>query len=246
MKIKTAGYVVLALAIIFSGAMPIAYKIGSNFNPIELAFLVSVVSAVGSLALMLAKNTQGRLVEHFKSRRNLFPFAFVGASFAIQTLIFSYATHFISASLLAVVYRSWPLIFILITPFMLREKLTKYGLLAVVIGFSGMTLALLGGAAIGLPLVLLPFVGLVLVAAVLDAVTGVFQKGYKYEMTSTLFLYNLFLLITTSLFVVYFGTPITFNVGVNDLLVVLFLGVFQNILLTFLFTSAFRVNKYHP
>lgn len=116
-------------------------------------------------------------------------------------------------------------------------------MLAVVIGFSGMAIALLGGTAIGLPLVLLPFVGLVLVAAVLDAVTGVFQKGYRYEITSTLFLYNLFLLITVSLFMIYPGAPINLNIGVNDLLVILFLGIFQNILLTFLFTSAFRMNK---
>jgi hypothetical protein len=53
MKIKIAGYGVLALAIIFSGAMPIAYKIGSNFNPVELAFLVSIVGAAGSLVIMV-------------------------------------------------------------------------------------------------------------------------------------------------------------------------------------------------
>ncbi len=243
MKIKIAGYVILALAIILTSVMPVVYKIGSNFNPIELAWLVSVVGVAGSLVIMFAKKTQGNLKEYLKSRRSIFPFAFVGIAEAAQTLIFSYTTHFISASLLAVIYRSWPLLFILITPFAFKEKITKYDALAVLIGFSGMAVALLGGTVISLPIVLVPFAALVFLAAVMDAWVGVFEKGYKYEMTSTLFLYNLFFFITTSLFMVYPSAPINLNLGLSDVSVILFLGIFQNILLTFFFTSAFRMNR---
>lgn len=243
MKIKTVGYTVLALAILVSSSIPLAYKLGSNINAISLTFWASLAATISSLVVMLAKGGHKHLFDHFGNRRSILAVVFVGTSFAVQTLIFGYTTHYISASLLAVIYRSWPLIFMLIVPFALKEKTSKYDMAAVIIGFSGMAIVLLGGTAASLPPSLLPFAGMVLFAAVLDAVTGIFQKGYKYEMTSTLFLYSIFFFLASSLFAIYSGTQISVNIGMDDIYVILFIGIVQSVALTFLFTTTLRMNK---
>ena len=244
MNVKSFGYTSLALAILVSSVMPLAYSLGNNINPVKLAFLAALVGAVGSLTLMLGAGKQKYLLEHTASiGRSLLPFAFIGVSFAAQTLIFAYTTHFISASLLAVVYRSWPLILVLIAPLMLRERITRNSLAAVAIGFAGMAAALLSRTSVSLPLSMLPFVGLVFVAAVLDAFTGVFQRNYKYELTTSLFLYNAFMLVALVPFAVLWGGSLFSGLGVGDILVVLTLGLIQGVILTLLFTSAFRTVK---
>ena len=240
MQIKKTSYIILALALLFSSLVPIAYKIGSNSNPLELAFYISALGLMGSTVIMIVKGTQRHLIEHIKNKRSILPFVVVGASFAIQTVIFSFTTHYISASLLAVLYRSWPLILILLTPLMLRERITKYGLLAVALGFLGITIVFWGGSPVSLPQVAIPFAALVLFAALLDAIIGIFQRRYKYELTSTLFLYNLFLFATVSIFVLYFGAPLMQSLNMQSIYAILFLGIAQNVLLTLLFTAAFR------
>lgn len=243
MKGRTKGYAVLAAAVIASGAMPLAYSIGNNTNPVQLAFLAALVGTLGSAALMVAKGTHTKLPDHVRKPRSLFQFAFVGATYAVLMLIFAYTTHFISAALLSVVYRSWPLILLLIAPVMLKERMSRYGLAAVAIGFAGMAVALLGGTAVSLPLSSLPYAALVLVGAGMDAVAGAFQRGYKYEITSSLFLYNLFTLAVLAAVVPLSGVNVLAGIGTGDIAVVLILGLVQNVVMTLMFTNVIRTVK---
>ena len=243
MKIKTTGYVLLLIAIVLASATPMAYIFGSTSNPIELAFLVSLVGTLGSFTLMVATGKQKHLTEHARNPRSLWSFVYVGATYAGLTLIFSYTTHYISASLLAVLYRSWPLMLILLAPLMLRERTTKYDLLAIAVGFAGLAAAFLGGASVGISASALPFALLVLFAAFIDAVASVVQRNYKYEIISTVFLYNLFSMLTVALFLPMAGSQFSFNLSAGDIFAVLFLGIVQNIMLTFMFTESIRMVK---
>ncbi len=242
MNVKSFGYTSLALAILVSSVMPLAYSLANNTNPVQLAFFAALIGTAGSLILMLAKGTQTNLPEQLKGK-SLFQFVFVGATYAALMLIFAYTTHFISAALLAVVYRSWPLMLVLAAPFLLHERITKYGAVAVAIGFAGMAAAFFSGTVFSVPLSMLPFAALVLFGAAMDAVASAFQRGYKYEITSSLFLYNLFTLAAIVLFLPFAGIHLFSSVSAMDVAVITFIGLVQNIFLTFMFTAAIRTIK---
>ncbi len=243
MKIKTTGYVLLVLALFVSALTPLAYKLGSNTNPVALAFYISLLGVVVSFAVMLAKNTQKNILIYIKNPRQLVSFAIVGITYAALILIFSYVTHYVSASLLAVLYRTWPLMLVAATPLLLRTRITKYDALAIAIGFSGLAIAFFGGASLGLSAAVIPFALLLLFAAFIDAIATAVQKRYHYELTSNIFMYNLFTLIGVIPFLLYTGGAGLFSMPFNDIYVILFLGVIQNVILTFLFTGAIRIVK---
>ncbi len=237
------GYFVLGLSLLVAGLLPLFYILGNGINAVTLALYISVVATAGSLAIMLAKGTHTELRKYAKNKRQVGALVFVGLVFALMTLIFSYTTHYISASLLAVVYRSWPLFLILIAPLVLRERITKWDAIAVMVGFAGMAMVLLGSEQFGVPPSAIPFVLLVLVAAVADAVASGVQKRYHYELTSSLFVYNLVALLAIIPFALYSGALALPSIGTSTLIAILGLGLMQNIVMTYLFTLALRSTK---
>ncbi len=243
MKIKTFGYSVLALSLLIAGLLPLFYIVGNGINPITLALYISLVGTIGSLILMLAKGTHVELAKYVKNRVQLGSLVFVGLVFALITLVFSYTTHYISASLLAVVYRSWPLFLILIAPLMLRERITKWDAIAVTVGFAGMAIVLLGSVQFSVPQSTIPYVLLVLLAAVADAFASAIQKRYHCELTSSLFVYNLVALIAIVPFALYFGAFTLPSLSSSALIAIFGLGIMQNIAMTYLFTLALRSTK---
>ena len=243
MKIKTFGYLVLVLSLLIAGLLPLFYIIGNSINPITLALYISLIGVIGSLVLMLTKGTYVELVRYAKNRVQLCSLIFVGLVFAFMTLVFSYTTHYISASLLAVVYRSWPLFLILIAPLVLRERITKWDAIAVSVGFVGMAIVLLGSTQFSLPQSAIPYVLLVLLAAVADAFASAIQKRYHCELTSSLFVYNLVAFLAIVPFALYSGAFVLQSLSASTLLAIFGLGIMQNIAMTYLFTLALRSTK---
>ncbi len=243
MRTKRTGYLMLALAVFLSAVMPIAYKSGDSVNPVSFSFYISMVGLLGSGAIMLAKGTYGEIVDYFTDREHMVIMLVVSVLFALQILIFSYTTHYISASLLAVIYRSWPLILVLIAPALLKEKVSKWGVAAVAVGLLGTAVTLVGGTTISISAIAVPFVGMVFLAAVFDALETGMQKRYHYELTSSLFIYNLVAFFIFLALALYYGTLGGGSLGLADLGSVVFLGLFQNVFLTFIFIMAFRSTK---
>lgn len=244
MKIKTSGYIALFVGVILSASIPIAYSYGSSVPAFELATFVALVGTVASFALMLLMKKQGNLKEIARNKMLLLSLVAFGIlAYTFVVLIFSYTTHYISAALLAVVYRTWPLMLIFLAPIVLREKIGKYDMLALVIGFAGLLATLIGNTSISIPIYLIPFVILVLFAAFSDSLGNLLQKRYTFDIYSSLFIYNLtsfILLFTFS----YFTNQLSLStMTLNGIYSVLFLGTVQNIALTFFFLYSLRVLK---
>lgn len=244
MKIKTIGYLALVVAIIISSSTTLAYKVGSNLPVFQFVFWIALVGTIASAVVMFATKNEGHLRGMLRSRTQLFSLVGVGVLiYAVITLVFAYATHYADASLVAVVYRTWPLMLVVLAPFMLREKITWWDLLGVAIGFSGVAAISVVGASVGLPLALLPVIGVVLIAALSDAVGDALQKRYNYEIYSSLFVYNLVSLVIFGALALYTGQLTVSGMNPNDIYVVLFLGVLQNVALTFFFITSLRTVK---
>ncbi|MCL5408119.1 MAG: EamA family transporter, partial [Candidatus Thermoplasmatota archaeon] len=189
---KTYGYSMLSLALLINSGLTVAFKFASNISYIQLLFFISMIGTTTSAFFMFAKGTQGEVKYYFTHPK---PFALMVMwsvlVYTLLELILGYTTHYVSASLSAVVYRTYPLMVIAMTSFILRERLSKWGVTGVVIGFSGLAsiIVLNGGPRISWTT--LPFIGLLLFGAFFDAICSSISKRYYYDMSSSVFMYNI-------------------------------------------------------
>ncbi|MCL4374208.1 MAG: EamA family transporter [Candidatus Marsarchaeota archaeon] len=242
MKIKSFGYALLALALVLSASMPIAFKLGSNISPLKLMFFASLVGTIVSLFVTIAKGTTRRSFEYFTKRTPFLVMATFGVlDYTILTLIFSYATHFVSASLVAVIYRTWALMLVLLAPFIIRERISKYDIAAVLIGFSSFAVVMLQGTPLSMPVAVLPFVGIVLVGAFLDAFTNAVTKRYSYELTSSIFAYNLIAFAIFLPLALIYGQASLAGMSASDIMAIAFIGIVVDVALTFAFVDSIRM-----
>lgn len=240
-RIKTLGYLTLIATLLIVGFIPLAYRLGDVSNTIEFCFIAFLTSSALSFVIMAAKHTHTHITGYMKKSQHIWVFVLIGVFFLVQTIALSYATHYISASLAAVIYRSWPLILILLSPFLLKERVTKWDLAAVLIGFGGMAVTLLAGTPLSIPGFAIPYAALVLFAALIDAFQSGMQKRYQYELSSATFLENFVgLLVITPLALFSAGTFSTpLSIGAISSAVVI--GVLQNVALSYFFPMAFRI-----
>lgn len=244
MNVKSYGYLLLFGALMFTAITPIAYVLGNGINPVALMLLVSVAGTAISFAIAYAKGTLRHVKAYFTTRNGVYAILSFGIlAYALLSLIFSYVTHYVSADLLAVVYRSWPLMLILMAPLLMRERMTKYDALGVAIGFSALAVTLVGGTAISIPAKFLPFVLLLLLGAFFDAFVSGVSKRYNYELTSSIFAYNVVSLIVFVPLALLTGSFNFAGFTLQTSIGVLILGAVQNVLLTFLFVASFRSVK---
>ncbi len=236
------GYLMLFLALLINSGITVAFKFASNISYIQLLFFISMIGTVTSAFIMFAEGTQAEVRYYFTYPK---PFAFMLMwailVYTLLELIFGYTTHYVSASLSAVVYRTFPLMLIAMAPFVLKERISNWSKIGVVIGFSGLVSILFLNGGLEGSLTELPFVALLLLGAFFDAICSISSKRYYYDIYSSVFMYNL-LSFAIFLPLAFLTGNITLSgISMGDWVAILFLGVFQNVLLTYAFVGSFRV-----
>ncbi|MCL4344731.1 MAG: DMT family transporter [Nitrososphaerota archaeon] len=244
MKRKTYGYLMLFVALLINSGITIAFKFASNISYIQLLFFISMTGTITSALLMFMEGTQGETKYYFTHPR---PFALMAVwailVYTLLELIFGYTTHYVSASLSAVIYRTYPLMLILMAPFILKERISRWDFVSVVIGFTGLIVVAAAGGGFLISSTAMPFILLLLVGAFFDSLGSAISKRYYYDIYSSVFMYNL-LSFAAFFILAYLTGNITFyGMSSNDWIAVLFLGVFQNVLLTYAFVGSFRVTN---
>ncbi len=243
-KIRLYGYILMIATLLLASSTPIAYKFASGISALELLFFVSLTGTVFSGVLVLVKGKQKNVVEYFTKPRQFAAMAIVGIlTFTFLSFTLSYAAHYVSAAMIGIVYRTWPLMLIAIAPFIIREKITRWDALAVLVGFSGLFATLIGNTSISIPLVAIPFVVLLLLGAFGDAIASAVQKRYNYEMYSSLFAYNVISFAIFLPLTFYFHAIQLSGLSTTTLYAIAFLGVVQNVMLTFFFVVTLRTVK---
>ncbi len=241
-NVKAIGYLSLILTLVIVGVVPLAYKLGSATTSLGFVFLVFLISTIMSFFVMIGRGSHTNIRSYMGKREHLWVFIAIGFFFLAQTFLMSSGTHYVSASLAAVIYRSWPLILILLSPLLLKEKMTKWDFSAVLIGFAGMAIALMPNTLISIPIFAIPYIGIILLAAFVDAFQSGFQKRYQYELSSATFIENLIGLAIITPLALYFGA-INIPLSLGILIPALIIGILQNVLLSYLFPLAFRIVK---
>ena len=241
-RIKIYGYALLVVALLIAASMPIAFRLGSAIPTITLLLYMSIVGTITSFLMMATRRSTPQIRKIISDKRQLYVLVAIGVlAFALEPLALAYATHNVSADLTSVVFRTWPIMLVLLAPFIIREKVSKWDVIGVSIGFLGLAATLIGNTAISIPYYELPFVGVVLFAAFIDALSTAISKRYNYELTSSIFVFNIITLVIFVPLAIYTNSWQLPALTANVIFAVLFLGVFTQAIFAYIFYESVRL-----
>lgn len=237
------GYALLFASLLLGAAAPPFYRMADALPPVELAFLVSLGGTLCSGVLVAIRPGASPWAVYARDRGQLTLLLSWGfGSFTVLVLALAAGTHTLSASLTAIVYRTWPLMLGVLAWPILGERLTgrQWGGLA--IGFAGIVAAYAWAGTVLFPAGAALLVAFLFVGAFADAVAAAYSKRYRpANMLSFVFLCNV---IALGCFAALGGGAALSHVGTltgPQVAAVVFLAGPQNVGLTILFVLSYNV-----
>ncbi|MGP8078792.1 MAG: DMT family transporter [Thermoplasmata archaeon] len=238
---RRLGYGLLFASLMLGAAAPPFYRLADHLPPIQLAFLVSLCGTACSGILLAVRPGRDPFKVYLRDRGQLVLLvSWAIGSFTVLVLALSAGTHTLSASLTALVYRTWPLMLGLLAWPILGERLRPRQWAGLGIGFLGIVAAYAWSGNLLFPARDAPLVGFLFVGALADAIAAAYSKRYRpANMLSFVFLCNL---IALGCFTVLGGGTGLLHgepLSTPELVAVLFLGGPQNVGLTILFVYSY-------
>ena len=243
MEIKLRAYVYLIASLLIGSLTPALLLLTRGASAFELFFLAALISIPIGLLLVIKNKKTSALTSLLTNRKKLLYVVLA----AVLTYVpyeygIAYAEHFISASLVTVLFRFNPLLMLLFIPVLLRERLSRKQVLALAIAFIGILIGVGGG---GVPGITggadFPIVLFTLMLALGYAFATVI---IKWQMVDN----DLFLSISAIALAVLFGT-LFFGTGMHaspmnfiNLGIILWLAV-TNIFSFYMYIHALKVLK---
>jgi uncharacterized membrane protein len=127
-------------------------------------------------------------------------------------------------------------------PFVLRERISKYQIVALSLGVIGLYIALSGGTIGILAGSNLPIISLLIVVALAGALATVLVKKYAYDMESSMFIFSVANFALFSVLFVLMGSPES-AISAGSLLAILYVGIVYNVFVGFMYYGALRMLK---
>ena len=245
MDIKTKAYIFILLSLVGGALFPIALKVAaqSNVSIYAFLFMAFLISTPTSLLLVALRGKLPHLKAYAKNPKEYLMLGLIGfTNLAFVDYGIIYSEHFVSASLATVIYRMQPLLMLLFIPFVLRERVTKIQIAALMLAFAGIYIVLSAG---GLSVSWGTDTGIVLflvAMTLISAFSTVFLKRYTTDMESTMFIFNsVALVIASGLFLLNGGQLPVLNI--SSTIALLYMGVIMSVCVPFFYYSAFRALK---
>ncbi len=243
MNLKLLANTYLLLALVLGALLPVMLDFASGSNLAGFLFYTYLISVFVSLLLIVSTKRTGRLIAYFKNVKDFLLIAFIGLlNYALLEYGITYAEKFVSASLATVVYRTSPILMLIFLPLILRERVTKYQLLALVLGFVGLYIAISGGtlsfAYSGNSLIVI----FLIFVALAGALATVLVKKYSFDMITGMFIFNLAnMLFFGAVFLASGAYTVTFST--NEIIALLYVGIIYNVFVGFMYYDSFRMLK---
>lgn len=150
MELKQKAYILTILAVMWASMQPIFLSFGRGTEMNTFFLLVYAIAIPASLAFVVSRGKLKELRTALSDWRKVAILAVIGLVLFIPTEYgVTYAETYVSASLVAVMLRMSPLLMLMLLPIVLRERLSKYQILALSLGFVGIYIALSGGSLFG-------------------------------------------------------------------------------------------------
>ncbi len=243
MDIKQTANTYLVLALLLGAMLPVMLDISSGMNTYEFLFITYVISTIISLIFVLASGKKHKLLQYIKNFKDFAIIAGIGLlNYAFLEFGISYAEHFVSAALATVVYRTYPILMLAFLPIVLKERISKYQVVALSLGLIGLYVAVSGGSvgfAVGSSTEIIVFL---IAIAIAGALATVLIKKYSYDMESSMFIFNFANAIFFSLMFIFEGLPF-YTVPLSDVISILYVGIVYNVFVGFMYYRAMRMLK---
>ena len=244
MRIKANGYIYLAISLLIGALLPVVLDLATNINIFEFLALSFLVTIPFSYLLLLRSKQKARLASYLGDKKSLFLIVIIGLlSYIPSEFILSYSEHFVTASLATAVYRTWPLLMLFALPYLLRERLSKYQVIALLLAFLGIYIALTSGTfELAVSDTALPIIMLLTFGAFCYGLGGMLMKKYVFNVEASIFLFSVSLFLLFALLFLLTGARSSlFNVG--DIIAILYLGLAVNIIGYYGYFATIRILK---
>ncbi len=245
MNIKTKALIFITLAMVGGALFPLALKVtvANNVNPYSFLFLSYILATVASFVLVVAKGKTQQLREYLGNPREYLKIGIVGFTFAgLAFYGISWAEQSISAILATVVYRMQPLLMLLFLPVLLRERVSKTQVAALLLAFAGIYIAVTGGNPLAFSGADAGVVLSLFAIVLIGSLAGVFIKRYTTDMECTMFMFNSTSLVFATALFLYTGAQLP-ALNPTTALTLLYIGVPTSVGVTYLYFRGFRTLK---
>ena len=185
MKISQKGFAALLVVVLQAALLPIALQVGgSGIGIIQFLLYTSIIAAVTCITASYFDDRLNGFFSLFRSRKT---FAIVLAAallgYPITLLLFNIGVIGTNSSIGGIVWRSWVLMLAMMTPFVLKQRVSFKGIAALLIGFIGVSIAASNGGILSISAGELPYVLALLVSGFAIAASIVAVKGRNISTT---------------------------------------------------------------
>lgn len=244
MELKRKAYLLLVITLVSGALLPILLTVSRSTNIYEFFFGVYAVSAVTSLAFLAYRGKIGELRRVVSDPKKVAIICFTGlVSYLPIQFGIAYAEKFVTASLATAVFRTSPLLMLLLLPPLLRERLSKYQISALMLAFVGLFIGISGGNPAGiLQNSNLGIMLFLVVMALGYSLSIILIKKYVYDIgvVVTLSSITMFALFTVLMFIN--GFPMA-AFTVTQLSVLIYVGAFFNVFSFYMYFASLRPIK---
>jgi drug/metabolite transporter (DMT)-like permease len=243
MKIKTTANIFLILALLLGALFPVMLAFAKGVDTLAFLFVTYAISVPASLIFAIAMGKKRMIIRYMKRSKDLLLIAGIGL-LEYVTLEFglSYAEKFVSASIATAIYRTNPILMLIFLPILLRERITKYQAVALVLGFLGIYIALGNGSLNIFTNVSMPMIVFLVLVTLAGSLAMVLIKKYAYDMESCMFIFSLanFIFFTVAYLLV--GMP-KIELTPMVLFAAFYVGIIYNVFVGFMAYRAMRMLK---
>lgn len=188
-KTKLRAFIYVLICVILWALIPVVAKLGqSSLNNHQFLFWSSVVSFLTFLIILVFKK-QIRNIAYIplKSLGFIMFLGFLGTYLYYILLYFGYAEA--QGIEVLVLQYSWPIFIVILSIFILREKLTYKRIFSVILGFIGVLIVITKGNIANIHLENIKVDILIVIAAISFALFSVLSKRINTEPFLMLFIY---------------------------------------------------------
>ncbi len=244
MDMKGKAYAMLVITLVSGAMLPILLTVSTSANIYEFFFGVYAVSVVTSLAFLAYRGKLGELSKILKDRRKVAIICLTGlVSYLPVQFGIAFSEKFITASLATAIFRTSPLLMLLLLPPLLRERLSKYQIAALVMAFAGLYIGISGGNLTGILQSSNAGIIIFLILMALGyALSIILIKKYVFDIGVVIAISSITMFALFAVLMAVNGFPL-YAMTTPQLSVLAYIGAFFNVFSFYLYFTSLRPIK---
>lgn len=241
MEIKTIAHIFLIVSLFSGSSTPVLLALVTRVNLFEFFFVASAAGVCSSMALLIMRGKVHKFRLFSKNRRKIVSAAIAGvlSFFPIEYGI-EFSEHYITPALTTAIFRTSPLLMLGPLPTLLRERLTKYQIIALSLGFFGLYIGVTGGNLISISQAEFGAVVFMIVMAFVYALSSVMVKKDVFNLEVFFVVANLAFFFFAGIAFIAAGIPLA-PLKMGDVVLAVYIGAFLNVYSFYMYFYSFRI-----